>query len=325
MCLMSSRPTVTLSDVMLRRLKLKPLLIFDRVLQSGSIVRAARELSLTQPAVTKAIQELEEDLEVPLFERTNRGVVPTSYGLLLGERVKSVIAELRYLTDELNSFRSGDTGNVIVGTLISASARLLPRTIALMKTRRPGILVTVREAPTDRLFPALATGELDLVIGRLPESDLPLARMFALTHTALYDTAMCVVVARDNPLATSAGLRLAELATHPWILPLNESPARLAAERMFLDAGLQVPANLVESLSLLTNIGLMQDLGAIGLMARDVADHFVRLGLLAILDLGDIGRFGTIGYSVRTDRAPAPAAAHFIACLREAAALSQER
>ncbi|WP_432261787.1 LysR substrate-binding domain-containing protein [Cupriavidus sp. TMH.W2] len=316
---MSSRPNIALSDVMLRRLKLKPLLIFDRVLQSNSILRAARELNLTQPAVTKAIQELEVDLEVQLFERSNRGVVPTSYGLLLGERVKAVIAELRYLTDELNAFRSGETGHVIVGTLISASARLLPRTIALMKARRPGILVTVREAPTDRLFPALATGELDLVVGRLPESDLPLARMFALDHSALYDSTMCVVVARGNPLAARPDLRLAELAAEPWILPLPESPARLAAERMFEDAGLPPPGNLVESLSLLTNIGLMQDMGAISLMARDVAEHFARLGVLSVLELGGIGMFGTIGYSVRSDRAPTPAARQFIECLRQAA------
>jgi len=66
------RANIPLTDVMLRRLKLKPLLIFDRVLSSSSIAGAARELNLTQPAVTKAIQELEADLDVALFERTNR-------------------------------------------------------------------------------------------------------------------------------------------------------------------------------------------------------------------------------------------------------------
>ena len=74
------RTNIPLVDAMMRRLKLKPLLIFERVLESSSIARAARELNLTQPAVTKAIQELEADLDVPLFERTNRGVVPTCYG-----------------------------------------------------------------------------------------------------------------------------------------------------------------------------------------------------------------------------------------------------
>lgn len=314
------RVNIPLADVILRRLKLKPLLIFDRVLASHSIARAARELNLTQPAVTKAIQELEADLGVELFERTNRGVLPTCYATLLGDRVKAVIAELRYLTDELDAFRSGDSGHVVIGTLISASARLLPSAIARLKADRPGVLVTVREGPTDRLFPALATGELDLVVGRLPEADLPLARMYGFRHTELYSEALCAVVWSEHPLASQADIDLKELLDWPWLLPTMESPARLRAERLFADAGLPMPSNVVESLSLLTNIGLLQSMQAINLMPRAVAQHFVQLKLLTILELGDIGAFGRIGYSVREDRASTPAAARFIECLRLAAA-----
>ncbi len=314
------RGAMALSDVMLRRIKLKPLLIFDRVLAFNSIARAAKELNLTQPAVTKAIQELEGDLGVELFERTNRGVVPTCYATLLGERVKAVIAELRYLTDELNAFRTGDSGHVVVGTLISASARLLPLAIAKMKKARPGVLVTVREGQTDRLFPALATGELDIVVGRLPEADLPLARMYSFRHTALFPEALCAVVWSEHPLARQASVALPDLMAWPWVLPPMESPARLTAERLFSDAGLPMPANIVESLSLLTNIGLLQAMQAINLMPRAVAQHFAQLKLLSILDMGDIGSFGRIGYSVREDRASTPAAAFFIQCLAQAAA-----
>ncbi|WP_202413838.1 LysR substrate-binding domain-containing protein [Duganella sp. CY15W] len=314
-----ARVNIPLVDVMLRRIKLKPLLIFDRVLASQSIARAARELNLTQPAVTKAIQELEADLGVELFERTNRGVVPTCYAALLGDRVKAVIAELRYLTDELNSFRSGESGHVVIGTLISASARLLPSAIARLKAERPGVLVTVREGPTDRLFPALATGELDLVVGRLPEADLPLARMYSFRHTELYSEALCAVVWRGHPLASQSKIALKQLLDWPWLLPTMESPARLRAERLFADAGLPMPSNVVESLSLLTNIGLLQSMQAINLMPRAVAQHFAQLQLLTILELGDIGAFGRIGYSVRDDRASTPAAAKFIECLTLAA------
>lgn len=317
--LTEKRVNTPLVDVMLRRLKLKPLLIFDRVLEFSSIARAARELNLTQPAVTKAIQELEADLDVPLFERTNRGVVPTCYGTLLGARVKPVIAELRYLTDELNSFKSGDTGHVIVGTMISASARLLPQTIAKLKQQRPGVLVTVREGPTDQLFPALASGEIDLVVGRLPERELSLSRMFAFEHTVLYREEMCAVTGCQHPLAQKTDIHLPDLLEWPWILPLPASPARLTAEHLFLNAGLHMPTNIVESLSLLTNIGLLQDSPSISLMPRQVAQHFARQNLLCILDLGDLGMFGDIGYSVRVDRAPTPAAHLFIECLKQSA------
>ena len=73
----------------------------------------------------RAIQELESYFDGPLFSRSNRGVMPTDLGVLLGRRVKSLMAEFRYMTDEVNDFRLGTSGHVIVGTLIAASARLL--------------------------------------------------------------------------------------------------------------------------------------------------------------------------------------------------------
>jgi len=182
------------------------------------------------------------------------------------------------------------------------------------------VLVTVREGPTDRLFPALATGELDLVVGRLPEADLPLARMFSFEHTVLYEEALCAVVWNEHPLTQQKKIPLRELLDWPWILPVMESPARLTAEKLFLDAGLNMPGNIVESLSLLTNIGLMQAMQAITLMPRAVAQHFAQMKLLSTLELGDIGQFGKIGYSVRAGKATTPAAVHFIQCLKLAAA-----
>ena len=110
---------------LIRRLKLNQLMIFERVLETRSVIRAANELNLTQPAVTRVIQELESYFDGPLFSRSNRGVMPTDLGVLLGRRVKSLMAEFRYMTDEVNDFRLGTSGHVIVGTLIAASARLL--------------------------------------------------------------------------------------------------------------------------------------------------------------------------------------------------------
>lgn len=321
----TNRPNVTLADVMLRRLKLKPLLVFERVLQSSSIARAARELNLTQPAVTKAVQELEDQLDVKLFERTNRGVVPTHYGALLGLRVKAVIAELRHLTDELNRFRGAETGHVVVGTLISASARLLPLAITEMKKRAPGVLITVHEGLTGTLFPALATGEVDIVVGRLPERELSVARSFSLTQEVLFTDELCVVSGRQHSLADRPQIDLRDLVDAAWIMPVPESPMRGVAERLFADAGLPVPRNIVESLSMLTNINLMLDADVIGLMPRTAAQRFVDAGLLAVLALGNIGRFGDIGYTVRAEKPLTPAGDLFVLCLKHAAAGLQSR
>jgi DNA-binding transcriptional LysR family regulator len=304
-----------------RKLKFHQLQVFDRVLETGSLVRAANETGLTQPAVSKIVHELEACFEGPLFVRSNRGMQPTELGELLGRRVKSLMAELRYLTDEVNAFSAGTSGHVFVGTLISASADLLPRTIAMLKARAPGVLVTVREATTAQLFPALASGDLDVVVGRLPERALPVANAFALTHEVLFNESLCVVGGTRHWEGAGERVPLAQLREGAWILPVPESPSRLAAERLFHDAGLSLPEDVVESLSVLTNIGLMLETARVALMPRAAATPFVESGLLRVLADTMPGSFGDVGYSLRSDKQPSPACERFVACLREACGL----
>jgi DNA-binding transcriptional LysR family regulator len=299
-----------------RNLKLSQLLIFDRVLETGSILRAANDLGLTQPAVTKVIQELESSLEGALFARSNRGVVPTDLGRVVGRRIKSLLAEFRHMTDELDQFRFGTAGHVMVGTLISASAHLLPAAITRLKARVPDVLITVREGPTAQLFPMLATGELDIVVGRLPEAELPIYDAFALTHHALFDDSLSVVVGSRHVETFGPIKSLADLASAAWILPTMDSPLRLAVERMFRHAGLTVPKDLIESLSVLTNLGLLIDAPRVALMPRVAATQFVRAGLLQIIDVPETGSFGSVGYSVRSNKALSPASELFVECLR---------
>jgi DNA-binding transcriptional LysR family regulator len=311
---------VTFSDVMLRRLKFRPLLIFDRVFQRRSILHAAHELHLTQSAVTKAVRELEDDLGVQLFQRTNRGVEPTAYGLLLGARVKLVIAEVRYLADELNAFRSAETGHVIVGTLIAGSARLLPLAIAELKRRAPGVLVTVREGVADSLYPALATGELDLVVGRLPGRDHPIARSFPLEHERLFNESFCLVVRRDHRMTAMSPPTLADTLDSLWILPVPESPARLVVEDLFANAGLDLPSRRIESMSLFTNLGLIMHADACCLMPRGAFELLNAGGQIAEVPISGVDRFGDVGLSVRSGHPLSPAAHLLTETLRTVAA-----
>src|SRR5690606_22999819 len=149
--------------------------------------------------------------------------------------------------------RSGESGHVIVGTLISASAQLLPKAILKLKKQYPDVLVTVREGPNEQLFRDLANGELDIVVGRLPEDNLPLMRRFPFRHTVLYPDEICIVAGRRHPLAERKDLRLHDLLNFPWVLPLHESPARATIEKLLQACGLNMPRNITESLSLVTN------------------------------------------------------------------------
>lgn len=308
--------TITLS----RKLKFNQLMVFELVLETGSFVRAANVMGLTQPAVTKAIYDLESFIGAPLFERSNRGVTPTELGVMLGRRAKSLIAEMRYMSEEVNAFKTGEAGHVIVGTLISASAKLLPRTIVKLLQATPGVAITVREGNTAHLFPSLATGDLDIVVGRLPEQELPLAHAFPLTHETLFKESFCAVVGKHHALADRRDLQMADLMQEEWIFPLPESPSYNAVEKLFRNTSLGFPPHHVKSLSTLTNIGLLLETQMIALMPRAAALQFADAGILAILDLPTEADFGDVGFSIRADKAVNPACRNFIRCLREATA-----
>ena len=316
--MLNARPlsTITVS----RKLKLSQLMVFSRVLDSGSFVRAARELGLTQPAISKAIFELESFFEEPLFTRSNRGVLPTDFGVMLGRRVQSLVAELRYMTDEVLAYRQGETGHLIVGTLISASAELLPRAIAKLQREAPGLLVTIREGTAPQLIPALATGELDIVVGRLPEADSPLSTGYPVKHEVLFEEAFNVVAGAAHPLAGKSNIELSDLTGASWIFPLVESPARHAAESIFHAAGIPVPVPKVESLSLLANLGLMLQSDLLSFMPRAAALQLMKAGSLTILDMPAAPNMGKVGFSIRADKDLPPSCKRFIEFLRRAAA-----
>ncbi len=100
------------------------------------MLAASRELAMTQPAVSKAVHELEQLLGGELFLRGKRGVVLTEFGTQFEQHATPLLAELRHLADGLNAVQSGCAGQLIVGTLITASATLLPAAIARLRTAR---------------------------------------------------------------------------------------------------------------------------------------------------------------------------------------------
>lgn len=305
-----------------RRLRLQQLAVFEKVVEMGSILAASRELAMTQPAVSKSIHELEQQLDGLLFVRGKRGVVLTEFGSLFERHTKTLLAELRYLADDLNDWQTGISGHVIVGTLITASATLLPEAITRLRQAVPDVVVTVRVGPNSMLFPALARGELDVVVGVLPEDASVVLRdnieRARLTHVPLYEESLRVVVGRKNALARRRKISLADMHELEWIVPTQDSAAYPSVRAFFEKEGLAMPRRVVESVSILTNLGLVSSGSMAALMPQSAAERFAQAGLLAILPLEGLNAFSDVGYTVRSDRTPSAAAQHFLTALRDA-------
>ena len=293
------------------RLKLRPLVVFAAVAEAGRIGSAAEALHISQPAVTKAIRELEATIGAALFRRHARGVSLTEEGAILHRHVVPALAHLGHAGTELKAWRGGVTGHVRVGVLIAAAPRLLPLAIARLKADHPGILITVREATNDQLLPALGEGALDLVVGRLTEEAAPPG----LVRRVLYDEPILLVVRTGHPLLGRADLTLADLVDAAWILPPPETTLRGEVDQGFRAQGLEPPRSIVESVSVLTNRTLLLETDMIGVLPAQVAEADRALGVLAVLPVPLPTVIRAIGVTRRGLDTPSPAVAAMLACL----------
>jgi DNA-binding transcriptional LysR family regulator len=309
-------------DRVLRRLKLRQLRLLVAVGAHGNIQGAARDLGVSQPAATKMIQDLEADFAARLFQRTNRGVLPTEAGKVLIRHAKLLLVQMSNAVQELDDMSGGSSGRVVVGTLLTASARLLPRAITALTRARPGVTVEVVEGTNEVLIPGLRTGEIDMVVGRLSSR----RHRADLRQEVLYEERVIAVAGPSHPLAGRSGLSLGDLMDHGWILPPVETTLRRQIDEVFVEAGLGQPPLRVESVSYLTNRMLLQANALIALMPAEVAEEDVAHGRIAPLDWTvPVGR-GPVGVSLRDTGALTPAAEAFLHQLRaEAARLRAEK
>ena len=302
-------------DVAASRLKLKQLRLIVAIGETASILGAAEALGISQPGATKLLKDAERDLGILLFERSNRGVVPTEYGRALIRHAKLALSQLLHAAEEIDDLAEGTGGRVTVGTLLAASATLLPMAVRRLREKRPRVSIAVIEGTNDRLMPALAVGDIDFVVGRLPEFRF----REELVQEPLFREQVCVVVRAGHPLTRRRRLKIDALAACEWILPPPETTLRRQVEKAFHDAGLEAPRPMVQSVSLLTNRALLLATDMVGVWPRQVVLEDVRRGALAILPIALPPAAGPVGISRRRDAILSPAAEALVDELRRAA------
>jgi DNA-binding transcriptional LysR family regulator len=298
------------------RLKLKQLRLIAAIGEHASVLRAAEALNISQPGATRLLKDAEDDLGVPLFNRTNRGVVPTDYGRSLIRHAKLVLAQLSHAAEELDDLAGGMGGRVTVGTLLAASAIVLPAAICRLREKRPRVTVAVIEGTNDRLMPALRVGDIDFVVGRLSEFRF----RDELVQEPLFHEEACVVVRAGHPLARRKRLQIAALAGCEWILQPPETTLRRQVDKAFHDAGLEAPRPAVQSVSLLTNRALLLATDMVGVWPRQVILDDVRRGVLSVLPVKLPAAAGPVGISRRRSVILSPAAQALAAELKVVAA-----
>ncbi|MEU8824700.1 LysR substrate-binding domain-containing protein [Streptomyces sp. NPDC048636] len=294
------------------RLKVRHLLLVDALSRQGTVVSAAAELHVTQPAATRSLHEVEDILGVELYERGPRGVTPTVFGEAFTQHARAVLAQLIQAGRHVVELAEADRGTVVVGSHLAGSNILLPRAIAALKRDHPYLTVIVREASPEELLLELEAGRIDLVVGRLtaPSGE-------GLMRRPLYEESIELTVRAGHPLVGTPGIRFADLVTYPWILPGPQTALRGEVEALFARHGLGLPENRVETTSFLTVRQLLLDTDVVAALPALLVRDDSRLAQLPV-PLEAVGH--SVGVTASATRTLSPSARAMTRSLEEAAA-----
>jgi LysR family pca operon transcriptional activator len=296
------------------RVKFRHLQCFLAVTQLGSVQRAADSLSITQPAVSKTIGELESILGVRLFERGRRGAVPTREGRLFAPHASACVAALREGVDVLLREGGDVPGSVAIGILPTVATALLPRALAEFRAQWPAVSVSVWTDSNAQLLARLKEGEVDFVIGRVSDPE----GMHGLSFEQVYREPLAVVVRREHPLTLEAPLTPALLARFPVVVPPFGTLIRQSAESVLTAFGAHALTAFVETLSVSLGRALALNNDAVWFVPAGAVERDIAFGLLAALSMPFAGTDEPIGLIRRTDAARTPVEESLIDAIRDA-------
>ena len=286
------------------RLKTRQLLLLVALAEEGNIHRAAQVLNMTQPAASKLLKDLEDVLDVSLFDRLPRGMRPTWYGETMIRHARVALSSLNQAHDELQAAKSGQLGQVSVGAITSPALMLLPDAVARVKQEYPNLHVSVQIETSDVLMERLSQNKIDILVSRLfaqhDKTDL--------RYEVITDEPVCAVARPGHPLMRKVRLALRDVVDSAWIVPPVGSILRHRFDLLFQEDGLHVPVNVIETGALLFTTKMLQQSDMISVLASDVARYYAEHGVISILPMTLPCQMDSFGIITRRDRLLSPAA-----------------
>jgi DNA-binding transcriptional LysR family regulator len=302
-----------------RRVHLRDLHILITVAQSGSMVRAAHQLSMSQPAVSKAIATLEHTLGIRLLDRTPQGVEPTRYGRALLRRGGAVFDELRQAVSEIEYLSEQGVGELRIGYGEPLAITLVTAVITALISKHPQLILHLRRAETIALdFRDLRERQVELMVGRVasPFREEDLDAETILRHSAV------VVAGIHSAWAHRRRIKLADLVDEKWVLLPPEMPESEWVASAFRSQGLTPPRARVTTLSLHMRAALLERGDFLSAFPPDLLSQYPSIKALPV-DLGLQPR--PIAIVTLKNRTLSPIAELFISHMRAAAKASELR
>lgn len=277
---------------------------FLAVVEAGSLRAAAGRIGVSQPAITKSIRQLEEELHVQLLQRNARGAATTRAGKAFLARARVIQSELRRVDEDLAAFQGGADGSVAFGMGPQHCVLLAPEAISQFRRRYPSARIRIIEGVSTALLPLVRDETLDFTVGMSPAHPLDSAMRFK----PLFRPVLVVAGRQGHPLRTAASLR--ELSEASWLMYYPMGTGAML-EQVFASAGLAMPRAVVQCESYATALALLANTDTLGLlMPQMLVEPFGR-GLLQQIRIRETLPSPLVGMYLR-DAPLTPAAAAMV-------------
>lgn len=255
--------------------KLRHMKMLVALSEHGKLGVVAEMFGVSQPALSRTLNELEQMSGHQLFERHNRGLVPTPQGEVIVRHAKMLLAEAQRAEYEMVVAAAGQGGSVAFGTIMTPAADYVAPALQRMFETHPTIDVSISVGSSDVLLEDVLSRRLDFAVCRIPSGMNPLL----FDYVPIGQETLRVVAAANHPLAAKAVVTEEEMRAHSWVLQPHGSFLRQVADDYIRRHGI-VPASVVSTSDALLTLLLMMQSDRLGIFAEPVGELFEQHGLL---------------------------------------------
>ncbi|AUH33938.1 LysR substrate-binding domain-containing protein [Paracoccus tegillarcae] len=279
-------------------IKLRHLRAFAAIADEGNLSAVARMQGITQPALSRTLAELEDLLGTPLFRRENRRLILTQQGTLFRRHVHQA---LQLLDAGAAALRPGTMAGIVrVGILPTAATRLFPRVALRLREVAPETLLQIETGPHTYLVRLLRDGQIDLMIGRMPDA----GEMAGLAFQHLYEEPVVLVARAGHPLADQPPATL--LRQVPVVMPPETAIIRRPVNEYLAGLNMIGLRPAFETAALAIGRGILADSDAVWFISRGVVGAELERGDLIQIPTGVGYLSGAVGLTHRQSGPPVP-------------------
>ncbi|MFM9967589.1 MAG: LysR substrate-binding domain-containing protein [Burkholderiales bacterium] len=272
------------SAMSLSHLKFRHLMLVLHLLEFRNLHKTAEYLSISQPAASAMLANLESLLGLKLFVRSRQGTIATKEAFSLAERARSLVNEFDALAQTVERLREKSPQLVRIGVVPQAFVDYLPTAFACFRKAGGNAALRTQEGTAQQLVSLLFEGLLDCVVGRLASGGVAEEKdLRELSFTPLYDEQICVIEGTADARKTRPSY--AKLAKRDWVLQRRDSSVRRELADAFLRRGLMLPEPVVETANYMQNLSVVGKSNYCSVAPRRAVEMYLKLGTVRIVNV----------------------------------------